>query len=152
MKEFNDALLDIAWKNLDRQYNRFKDIDTKAIGIITISGILMAFIAKSGDGEQISISAFFFMLTSLLFFITILLSICAIRTRQIDIASTNKLIEELKDASEERQIPSIIGSIAASEHNVCKVSNAKAKNLRFAIYAFGISIISMICYSLSTIF
>ncbi len=46
MVPFEDVLLDIAWKNLDSENNRFKDIDTKAIGIITITGILMTFLTK----------------------------------------------------------------------------------------------------------
>lgn len=37
MKDFDETLLDVAWKNLDNHYTRFKDIDGKAAGIITIS-------------------------------------------------------------------------------------------------------------------
>ena len=148
MKEFDDAMLDIAWKNLESQYNRFKDSDTKAIGIITISGILMTFITKSTNCGQASMV--FFILTSLSFFATILLSVMVIRTREFGMVLTNNLLDELKGERKERQIRGIIGTIGAAEQNICIVSNTKAKNLKLAIYALSVSIVLLIFYSLSS--
>lgn len=147
-KTFDDALLDVAWKSLDSHCNRFKDIDNKAIGIITISGILMTFLAKPVDNRVIS--TVLFILTAVFFFITILLSVIVIRTRKYEALSTEELIKEFCDEDEKRQIRGIIGTIAETEKKMCEVSNAKARELKYAIYALSVSIVSLIFYSVVT--
>lgn len=148
MVEFEDAILDIAWKNLDSENNRFKDIDTKAIGIITITGILMTFLVKPENAGFIT--SFIFMLTAFSFLITILLSVKVIRTRWADGLSTNYLIEDLKSMEPKLQVKGVIKTIANAEESLGEVCTSKAKELECAVYALGVSIILLISYTLST--
>jgi hypothetical protein len=148
MKEFDDAMLDVAWNNLNFQYTRFKDIDTKAIGIITITGILITFLSKpTGNG---CLSNTLFITTSLFFLMTILLSVGAIAMRKYDALSTNNLIDELSHEGEKRQIRGITGTMAKVEKEICDAANKKADILKFAIFSLGASIILLIFYSIST--
>lgn len=148
MVEFEDALLDIAWKNLDSENNRFKDIDTKAIGIITITGILMTFLVKPESTEDIT--SFLFILTAFSFLITILLSVRVIRIRRADALSTNYLIEDLKSMESNLQIKGVIKTIANAEESMGEVCTSKAKELEYVVFALGASIILLISYTLST--
>lgn len=144
-KSFDDALLEVTWKTLESHYNRFKDIDAKAIGVITITGILITFLAKPVDNECLTKT--FFVLTMMSFLVTIAFSVLVIRTRKYNSLSTEKLIEKLKNETHERKIGGIIVAIAAQETKMCEVSNAKAKDLRWAINCLGFSIIILIFYS-----
>jgi hypothetical protein len=144
---FEDALLDIAWKNLESENNRFKDIDTKAIGIITITGILMTFLTKPTSSGVIS--TILFTLTSLSFLGAIFLSIMVIRVRHAETLSTKYLIEDFKDEKSERQIKGLIGTIAETEKNLRSVCNNKAEELTYAVYVLGVSIVLLIFYSIS---
>ncbi|MCD4845552.1 MAG: hypothetical protein K8R25_13810 [Methanosarcinales archaeon] len=144
-KSFNDVLLNISCKNLESHYNRYKDIDAKAIGIITITGILITFLAKPVNNGYLT--EIFFTLTMLSFLITIVLTVLVIRTRKYEDVSTDKLIDELSNETKENQINRIIGTIAAAEKKMCEVSNTKAQDLRRSIYSLGVSIVMLIFYS-----
>jgi len=148
MDEFDEVLLDIGWKNLEAQEKKYSDIDTKAIGIITISGIIMTFVTKPTDDYScLSVTLFFF--TSVAFLVTILSSIWVIRARKYKGLLTNNLISELGAEAESRQIGGIIGSIAQTQQNLCKTTRNKAIDLRHTVYFMGISIVLLIAYSLS---
>lgn len=149
MKEFEDAMLDVAWKGLDIENNRFKDIDTKAIGIITITGILMTFLAKPTDSGVIT--TILFVLTAIFFLGAILLSVLVIRVRKGDSVSTNILINGLKEEIPEHQIRGIISTIAEAEDKLGEVCDTKAYELSLAVYALGAGVILLIFYSLSSI-
>ena len=144
---FEDALLDIAWKNLDSENDRFKDIDAKAIGIITVTGIIMTFLTNPTITG--GTSAILFTLASLSFLGTILLSIIVIRVRKAETLSTKYLIEDFKDETSGRQIKGLVGTIAETEKNLRSVCNNKAEELTYAVYALGVSIILLIFYSIS---
>lgn len=148
MKDFDDALLDTAWKNMDDENNRFKDIDAKAIGIITITGVLVTFLAKPVNSRNIT--NIFFILTTLSFLVTILFSILVIRVRRVEALSTQYLIEDFKNEKPERQIKGLIGTIAKSHSDLRMACNKKAKDLIRAVYALGFSVISLIFYTIST--
>lgn len=151
VEDFDGAMLDVAWKNLESENNRFKDIDAKAIGVITITGILMTFLVKPTNTTSSKISLIIFTLTAISFFFTILLSVSVIRTRKASVLSTRFLINDLVNEKPERQIRGIIGTIAESESNIQAVCAIKAKELTRAVFALGFSIILLISYSLSTI-
>lgn len=145
MKEFNDAMLELAWNNLNSEHNRFKDIDTKAIGIITITGILMAFLTKSANFGLIH--SILLLLIALAFFGAIFFSIGAIKIREMDTLSSKFLIDNLRDKEPTRQIGGIIGTIAETEKNVRDVCNSKAEELEHAVYALGSGVILLIIYT-----
>lgn len=151
MKEFEDAMLDIAWKNLDSENNRFRDIDTKTIGVITITGILMTFLSIPEDVG--SMSMYLFFLTIISFFVTILLSVLAIKVRRADLLVTKYLIEDFKDVEpREHQIRGITTTIAESQYSICKANAKKANNLKYAVITLSIGVVLLISYSFSLVF
>lgn len=127
MIEFEDAMIDVAWKKLDIENNRFKDIDTKAIGVITITGILMTFLVKPTDSGIVTSTLF--ILTALLFLAAILLSVFVIRVRKGESVSTKILINGLKKEKQENQIRGIISTIADAEDKLGDVCDTKAYEL-----------------------
>ena len=149
MKGFEDALLDIAWNNLESEGTRYKDIDNKAIGIITITGILMTFIIGSGDAVQPSPPSPLLVAASISFLVTIILSIMAMSVRRTDAVSTKFLIEDLNDKAPERQIRGTIATIAEAETGMRKVGNSKASWMRYSVYALGVSVALLILDSLA---
>jgi hypothetical protein len=159
MKDFDDRLLEIAIKNIEIERTRLKDIDTKALGIITIVGILVTFLSKSVSLELLSasmslkfLSTVLYILTNLSFLITILLCGLTIKVRKIEHLSTDFLMEDLKNENPERQIGGLIGTSASVEKSLSDTCDQKANNLRYAVYALGASIVLLISYSLLTIF
>ena len=150
MKGFEDALLDIAWNNLESEGTRYKDIDNKAIGVITITGILMTFIIGSGDAVQPSPPPSpLLVVASISFLVTIILSIMAMSVRRTDAVSTKFLIEDLNDKAPERQIRGTIATIAEAETGMRKVGNSKASWMRYSVYALGVSVALLILDSLA---
>lgn len=142
--EFEDALLEIGWKNLDKEDKRFRDIENKAFAVITISGILMTFLVRlEGSSEAL------FMLTSLFFLVTVALSVLALWTRGYDTVSTRSLIEDLKDKEKKLQIRGIISTIAKSEESLRSLCDAKVKWLRLSVYGLSLSVALLILYSAS---
>lgn len=139
--EFDYKLLDIALNSYKEQYSRFKDIDTKAIGIITITGILITFLRTSVDDCTQTI---FHVIVPISFLITILFCILAIRTRKYESLSVYKIINEISTEYNEENTKRMISTIAKSEKSVCEVANEKAIMLRYAIYTLAISIILLI--------
>ncbi len=147
MIEFYDAMLDVSWKNWEFQCNRFRDVDTKAVGIITITGILITFLSKAGTSSRLSETLYF--AASMSFLVTILLCVGAIMTRKYEAISSYNLLEELSGEDKEKQIKRLIGTIADKEEKLCKKSNTKAAILRCAIITLGFSILFLIFYSIS---
>ncbi len=144
-KSFDEILLELGWKNIENHYNRFKDIDTKAIGVITITGILITFLAKPVTADCLTKT--FFILTMISFLITIALSVYVIRTRKYEAISTENLIK-LSEGEKEDQLSRTVGTIAATEKKICEVANSKAENLKWSIYSLGFSIVMLIFYSI----
>jgi len=106
----------------------------------------MAFIKKPENGDGLLNGLF--GATLLFFLLTIFFSILAIRLRKFDGLTTSILVNKLKDEDDERQIGGIIGTIAATEDDLCNISNDKAKKLRYAVYFLGFSIVLLIMNSL----
>ncbi len=80
MDECQETLLSISENNLNAVAKKHNDIDTKAIGIITISGILISFLIGS-TSEKSFVSYFSFFLTSLSFLITVYLCVLVLKPR-----------------------------------------------------------------------
>jgi len=150
MKDFDDAMLDVAQNNLESETNRFNDIDTKAIGVITISGILMAVLPKPSNAGVLTI--FLFTMASLCFLAVVAFSILTIRVRSGVKLSTNCLIEDLKSAEPPRQIRGIIGTIAEAERKIGDACDSKLSELRWATYFLGVGVAFLILYYISSIF
>lgn len=149
---FEDAMLEVSWKNLENQDNRYKDIDNKAIAIITVTGILVSFLAGSSSPLQSGHKGawILFILTVISFLLTAFFSILVIRVRDAEMLSSNLLIEAFGDKEDEmEQIRGTIVTIAKVEDSYRKTCNIKAYELRRAVIALGGSVILLILYTIS---
>jgi hypothetical protein len=148
MKDFEDALLDIGKDNLNLENKRYRDIDTKAISIVTICGILITllinFVKVGGLYSKI-----LFSLTTLSFLATVILGIYVIRPRPVGMLSTQNLIDFFQNQSDHAQITGVVATIADAETALAKINDLKTFELFKSVYALGISIILMIIYALS---
>jgi hypothetical protein len=147
-KSFDEILIELNWKILENQYNRFKDIDTKAIATITVSGVLITFLTRSSNDNCLTIP--FFILTMVSFLITILLGINVVKTRNYEGIPTESLIKlsESMEYKKKDKIGITAGTIAATEKTMRDAANAKAEDLKISIYGLGYSIILLIIYSI----
>ena len=135
----------------------FKDIDTKSIGIITITGILITFISRDFiNSECITLinclKISLFASTLLTFLVTILFSVLALQVKGYEGLSTKLLKEDLKNEPPVNQIRGIINTISKTEDSMSKINNEKAENLKHAIITLGISISLLILHALSSLF
>jgi hypothetical protein len=146
MKEFNDSLLEIVSKNIESEKKRLNDLDTKAIGIITIIGIVVVFISKPENLGRLS--ATIYLITILSFLITILLCVLVLRQRDFNVLVTKYLIDDFRDENLETQRKGIIDTSAEVEASLTGVCKSKGKYLRLAVHALGISILFLIIYSI----
>lgn len=149
MNEFEDTLLDINRDNLNSIAKKHNDIDTKAIGIITISGFLISFLLGSVTSES-CISSILFVLTSLSFLLTVFFSILILKPREAHEPSTLNLITDLKDEDEDVQISRILQTHAEIENELQDVCTGKASELDKAIVGLGFSVILLIIYTIFT--
>jgi len=149
MKDFEDAMLELSWNNYTIEYQRYKDIDNKAIGIITISGILISFLIGSTNAVG---SKGLFILTTLSFLIAVFFCVLTLRVRSSEILNSNKLIEELKSQKQTRQIRGTVGTIAKVEMSLQKACESKIDDLRIAVHTLVAGVFFLIFYSISTIF
>lgn len=147
MKEFEDAVLEISWNNLQSEQNRYKDSDAKAVNLITIAGILttllIGFGTKSGYFGRIM-----FILSVMLLFLTVMFSAVSMASRKMEVLSTQCLIDGLEHADIENQVPGIIATVAVVESGLRKVNGEKAKWVQLAIISLSIAVASMLIYSL----
>lgn len=149
MKDFEDAMLDLSWKILDDENKRYRDIDNKAIGTITITGILISFLLAFSDTIA-SEHHIFYYLAILLFLVTVLFSIIALIPREIEALSTKKLIKDFKGNTQQSQITGIIATTGKVEKRLRKVCNDKAIMLLISVIALGLGVMSLIFYSCSS--
>jgi hypothetical protein len=146
MKKFEDCLLEITSKNIESEKKRLNDMDTKAIGIITIIGIVVVFISKPENLGRLS--ATIYLITILSFLITILLCVLVLRVRDFNILETKYLVNDLRDENPETQIREIIDTSADVEASITDACKSKARQLRYAVFALGISMVFLIIYSI----
>ena len=153
MKDFEDVLLDVFLRNGDEERARLKDIQTRTFEvitlIITISGVLSALLAKPTNSD--TILKILFISINIFLLLSILLCFKIIFKRGYLVVLEPKFfIESLKNESTELQIRSLISSIIHENESFQRLANNKAKELQYAIFSFGISIILMIFYSFWT--
>lgn len=153
MKDFEDAMLDVAWNNLDAMVKRYSASDTKAFGIISLCGIFVSFmIAIVLNGNMVPFTMGLFLLTAITFIFSVIFCIASIYPRKINDLSTDKLIDDLFNKKPEHQIRGIITTIGGVEDSWRKVCAKKALWLIRASYALGIGVLTLIFGFFSLIF
>ena len=148
MKGFEEALLEISWNNLSTENKRYKDIETKAISMITICGIFVTLLLNL-ESPNCIISKTFFSVTIFSFFVTVIFNISAIKPRNVKMLSTEILIDFYKDKEKESQITGIIATVAAAEKALMDTNESKSQKIGISVETLGISIIFTMFYSLS---
>ncbi|HII01154.1 TPA: hypothetical protein HA351_05740 [Methanosarcinaceae archaeon] len=146
MKDFEETLLKVTLHNITTAISKQNSIDYKAIAIITISGVLISFLARlsSSNGK---VATFFFILTLFSFFEAIWLSVAVLEPRNTYELSTLNFISDLDDENDERQVCGIIGTSAEIEDELQDICNEKANKLWNAIRGLQVSIVFMSLYS-----
>jgi Ca2+/Na+ antiporter len=152
MEEFEAALLNISENNLNATYKKHNDIDNKAIGIITISGLLITFLTSSFTSRKSCASSILLFLTLLLFLITVYFCVVVLKPRKAHEPSTLKLIEQLKNEEKKVQISRILQTHAEIEDELQNICTDKASELHKAVTTLGISVILLILYNIITFF
>lgn len=153
MVDFIDAMLDIGWKNLETENKRHGDLDNKAIGLITITGVLITFLLGSvSSSSGVSGNKLLFVLTSVSFLITVFISISVLQIKHVEVLSSEILLRELGPKKPDAQIIGIVATLADMETKMSIVCNDKAKKLRYAVYFLGTSVVFLILYVISILF
>ena len=150
MDEFEEILLSISENNLNTASKKHNDIDTKAIGIITISGILITFITSSFTSCKSYVSSILLFLTLLSFLITVFFCIVVLKPRKAHEPSTLMLIEQLKNEKKNVQISRILQTHAEIEDELQDICIDKASWLDKAVITLGVSVILLIIYNIIT--
>ncbi len=145
MKEFEDAMLNLAWENLKYEMDRFKNINTKGLALITINGTLVSLLVGTMDSVNTGCTLFYIMAMVFLI-VAIGLCIVSIRSAKIDTLSIQNIIDTFNGHGNDDQIRGIVGTIAASETSFKKASEAKSVWLDYAIYSLSFGILSLIIY------
>ncbi|MFZ3168152.1 MAG: hypothetical protein WA130_11105 [Candidatus Methanoperedens sp.] len=149
MIEFNDAMLDVSQNIFDTENKRHEAIDTKAIGIISIAGILITFLigfVKIEDYREV------FFLTVFSFLISVIFSIWVLIPRKTHLLLFNELIDKYEGTSQEIQITGIAATIWKTGKVLRKVCNTKATLLFISIIFLGTGVILLIILSLLRLF
>ena len=145
-EEFDNLILDIAQKNLDREYNRFKDIDNKAIGIIGVAGVLLTFISRPTSSDICVLSKdVIYMFTLSSFSITIILGLYTVMIRKYIHLPTDNIIKGA--IYDKKYKKTLIGTYKKSENKLTEEANKKACILKCSIFMLGLSIILSIIYN-----
>lgn len=152
MDEFEATLLNISENNLNTISKKHNDIDTKAIGIITISGLLITFIMSSSTPIKGYVSSILLFLTLVFFLITVFFCIVVLKPQKAHEPSTLKLIEQLKNENKDVQISRILQTHAEIEDELQDICSEKASELNKAVKLFGVSVILLIIFSIITFF
>ncbi len=151
MKDFEDSMLEISQNNLNREHQRFNDLDNKAIGLITITGILITLLTNFVKLEA-CITKILFSFVGFFFFITIIFSILSLRVRLINGLSTNYLLEYFESETDlETKIKGLINTIGNAEDELDNVCSEKANEIKYAVYSFGIGITFLNFYIISIV-
>lgn len=153
MDDFDEIMLDIGWKNLDAENKRHSELDTKAIGLITITGILITFLIGSVDPTLgLSGSKILFLLTLFFFLITVYKSIKVLEVKKMKALSSESLFKKLINEDSDFQIKTILRSIVETETAMRNKNTEKADKLRVAVNFLGYSVVFLIFYVTSLFF
>lgn len=155
MPSFEEMMLQVSLKNLEMYNDLLRDVDSKAIAIATVTGVLAGLLKGSENliNSGTKISWILFSLTIFSFLITAFLSILVIRVRHKSIPTSKLLNKDFCEREEEKlKIQEIIRIIAEAEDSLNKTYEAKLHDLKLATITFLVSVIFLILYSSSLFF
>lgn len=148
--QFIDVMVDLAWKNYSNQINRYKDIDTKAMWTISITGVLITLLADHAKSAVTGKLSFFLLLMAFLsFIITITLSFMVIRVQTAKVIRSEEVFNDIKDKEQNYQTYEILKKITECESAMLDKCKEKAVILSKAVLALSSSVILLIVYSFS---
>lgn len=150
MKEFEDAMLDLAWENLKYEMDRFKNINTKGLALITINGTLVSLLVGTLENARAGCTLFYMMAMAFLI-VAIGLCIASIHSAKIDALSIQNIITAFNGQDNDTQIRGIVATVAASESSFRKASEAKSIMLDYSIYSLSFGVLSLILYLITLV-
>ena len=145
MKDFEDAMLDVSWNIFDTETKRHEALDTKAIGIISIAGILTTFLIGFVTIEEYKQ---IILLTVLSFMMAVIFSILVLIPQKTELLSFSKLIDKFEGSEQDIQITGIATTIWKTGRVLRNVCNKKAVLLLISIIFLGTGVILLILVSL----
>lgn len=157
MVDLTDLIIETSRKNLDNAEKRFRELDSKAIAIITVTGILISFLLGSNKfTNSLGITAkLLFLLTALSFLASIYYGVKTIRVRYIHFYPTDYFIENFKQSEstdDKIKIATVIEKYSETELELFNICREKGKDLEKSIYALGLSVSFLILYLLISTF
>lgn len=152
MKDFEDVLLDINRDNLNSVSKKHNDIDNKAIGLITVSGVLISLLLGFIDTDKVynCYSIVLLYITAFSFLYTVYLSILVLKPLETYTPSTLNFINDFWNETPVNQIRGILNTSAVIEDELQNVCDAKALKLTKSVKFLGYSVIILTVYALST--
>jgi hypothetical protein len=145
MKDFEDTLMALTMFNIGTANKKHNDIDNKAIGVITISGLLISFLLGFSQAGG-SISTILFIIALFSFMLTIWLSIGVLRPRKSHDLSTLCCINEIED-DDPYKVNHVIGAAAEIEDEIQNICTSKAGGLWNSIRGLTLSVGLLIIYT-----
>lgn len=146
MKDFEDAMLDVSWNIFDTELRRHEALDTKAIGIISIAGILTTFLIGFVKVEEYNQIIFFSTVFS--FMMAVIFSILVLIPRKTRLLTMSELIDKFEGTEQGIQITGIAATIWKTGRVLRSICNKKAVLLLISIIYLGIGVILLIIISL----
>lgn len=149
MKDFEDAMLDVSWNIFDTEIRRHEALDTKAIGIISIAGILITFLigfVKIEDYKQV------LFLTIFSFLISVTFSILVLIPRGTHLLSFKELVDKFEGTTQEIQITGIASTTWKTGKSLRNICNTKALLLFISIIFLGSGVILLLILFLLRLF
>ena len=141
MKDFEDAMLDVSWNIFDTEMRRHEALDIKAIGIISIIGILttflIGFVKVEGNNMFVFLSVFCFTMA-------VIFSILVLIPRKTELLSISELIDKFEGTKQDIQITGIASTIWKTGRVLRSVCNKKAILLLISIIYLGAGVILLI--------
>lgn len=145
MKEFEDAMLEVSWNIFDGELRRHEALDTKAIGIITIVGILITFLIGFVKVEDYKNVLF---LTIFSFLISVIFSILVLIPRGTHLLSFKELKDKFEGTPQDVQITGIAQTTWKTGQDLRKMCNTKALLLFISVIFLGSGVILLLLLSI----
>lgn len=146
MKDFEDALLEISWNNFSTENQRYKDMDTKAAGIITICGVLATLLIGFGSVDGITESNIYFAAVFALL-LAAAFAVYVLKPIEVDGFRTQNIIDDITKAKRGEHISGIIATVSKCESSLIEANNTKALRITLSVYSLAVAVMLILIYS-----
>jgi hypothetical protein len=151
MSSFEEMVVDLAWKNLEIQIKRFHAIETKTIGLMTLTGVLITIMFSSATKVSgFSGNKIFFALACSLFLVSIICSLYVFEHIKTNPLSILPIVLNYGSDHPSIQAERIVIALRDIEEKQTAVCDEKENKFKAAVSFFSTGIMAMIVYIIST--